>query len=733
MILFAQDWAKYPTAIVHESTRNESFLRQAAVYQSMGIENCAFLLALINPALEHVDPFDVDNLTQEQIDMIIVECKINPWYYFREVAMVPGQAGAPAIPINANRGNIALWWCFFNHITTCLIQPRQTGKSLSTDELMVYILNVLCLNTLVNLYTKDDKLRKENIERIKDIFGELPPYMNLRHPRNDSNNMEDITVNALGNSYKTHLPQGSEKAARNVGRGFSASINHADEVPFAPNSHISIPAMLSSANAVRDRAAASNAPYGNIFTTTAGKLDEKEGAFMYDILLKSMVWTEQVFDCRDAQHLEQFVRNNSPGREYQINITLSHRQLGKTDEWLYRKMQETKSYHDAADRDYFNVWTSGTVSHPLDPALLKRIIDSANDMVYNQIFKEDYIIRWNVDRANVPRYMAENKTILAIDSSEAGGGDDIGMVWLDVETLDVAAAATINETNLLVFGTWLADHLVAYPNVTCIIERKSSGPALIDILLRLLPTMGVDPYKRLFNLVVQDSDEQPDRFENLRTPLGRREERFYTLNKTLFGFNTAASGRFARSELYGNTLQNSAKRGGDKVYDKQLIQQISGLKEKNGRVDHSSKNHDDLVIAWLLAHWFLSNGKNLSWYGISNVMARMEPAKELTYEEYMQQQVQTELQAQLNSLSEQLSNETDDYASQYLEHQMRVLAKRITNSFGELNSIDQLINNIKEERKKRRRVAVASSDQNVTDLDFYQNVMRNSGYRYGGF
>ena len=57
-ILFKDDWKNFPTAVVHGNTRNETFLRQAEAYQRMGVNNCEFLLALLNPELADVDPFD---------------------------------------------------------------------------------------------------------------------------------------------------------------------------------------------------------------------------------------------------------------------------------------------------------------------------------------------------------------------------------------------------------------------------------------------------------------------------------------------------------------------------------------------------------------------------------------------------------------------------------------------------------------------------------------------------
>ena len=726
MILFEEDWLRYPSAIPHLSTKNTSWVRMAQVYESMGVSNHMFLLALINPLLEHIDPHS-PFLTEDEKDMVIAECKINPWYYFREVARIPGQAGADAIPLEANRGNIAMWWCFFNHVTITLIQPRQTGKSYTTYELDVYLLTVMCTGANMNLLTKDEKLRKDAVDIIKRIFDCLPPYIDLRNPRKDANNTEEITVNLLENKFRTFVPRASEKDANNVGRGFGSPINHIDEAPFCKNAHISIPAMLSSGNAVRDRAKAAGAPYCNIITTTAGKLDTEEGAFVYKgYILDSMTWTERVYDMRNEAELEEFVTRNSGGGVYQISIIMSHRQLGKTDQWLWQKMKETKSEGDAADRDYFNVWTSGTESHPLSPALLKRIVGSQNDAVYDQYFPhQKYVIRWNVAEKNLPTYLATNKLVLSVDSSSANGnGDDIALVWVDADTLDVAGAATINETNILMFAQWLCVYLVENKNVTLIIERKSSGETIVDILLAMLPTFGEDPFKRMFNLVVQDKDEYKDRAEVLRLPVSRRDDTMHTLNKVAFGFNTSATGRFARSELYGNILQEAAKRGGDKVYDKKLINQIAGLVKKNGRVDHAAGKHDDMVVAWLMAHWFLTNGKHLTHYGIYNVMTNIGDEKELTYEEWVALEQQNALQQQIQDLSKQLEETSDQYLSEKLEHQIRLSAQGLVFTQGTLNNIDQILADIKDRKRKRAVTNAARNyDTAMNDHDYYRSMM----------
>lgn len=243
MILFRDDWKKYPKAQIHYSTKNKSYLRLAGLYKSMGIRNNAFMLAIHNPLLLDIDPLDVKNLTPEQIIMIVKECKENPWYFFREIVTLIASGSPDPVHLRSNRANISLWWLFFNHITVMLIQPRQTGKSLSTDALMTYVKNVAGLNNNILLFTKDDNLRVTNVKRLKDIENNLPSYLKLK-TREDANNTEKLTCVALGNTYSTAVGQASVQAARNIGRGFTVDTVHVDELPFISNVEISLPAML---------------------------------------------------------------------------------------------------------------------------------------------------------------------------------------------------------------------------------------------------------------------------------------------------------------------------------------------------------------------------------------------------------------------------------------------------------------------------------------------------------
>ena len=83
-----------------------------------------------------------------------------------------------------------------------------------------------------------------------------------------------------------------------------------------------------------------------------------------------------------------------------------------------------------------------------------------------------------------------------------------------------------------------------------------------------------------------------------------------------FGFTTTKSST-SRDFLYSSVLMTSMKLVGDRLGDASIIDEISGISVRNGRVDHSEKGHDDLLIAFLLAAYFILYGANHQLYGIS--------------------------------------------------------------------------------------------------------------------
>lgn len=714
MILFQEDWNKpfYQKAIVDYDTPNKSFLEYVGLLEKMGVKNRFFPLALVHRELQGVDPYS-RNLTREQIAMIVVECKTNPWYYFREVLRVPSQGSLEPVRLRANRGNIALWWLFFNHITSLLIQPRQTGKSLSTDSLMSWVLDLGAQNTRVNLLTKDDALRVANVGRLKSLLDELPDYLKIR-TKKDTNNTETITVNALSNIYTTAVAQLSKKAALNICRGQSIPIHHVDEIAFCANIEDTLQAMLPSASAARDNAKAAGAPYGNIFTTTCGFLNSESGQYAKKIYDESLPWSEHLFDCENEEHLCVTIRKNNKTRlsgtpnenkrpQLQVLLEFNHRQLGYTDEWLMSKIEEAKSEGENAKADFLNIWGRGNEASPISPENLEIINKSGDIEPYTTVSRQGYLTRWYIDKNEVENKCPNRKLIMILDLSEAVGKDDIAMVIRDVVTGENVACGDFNETNLITFAKWIAEWLINWKNITLVPERKNMGAALIDLLIDILPKLGIDPLKRIFNWIVDEYNEVPAYKEIIDNRMGLKDPSIYIKYKAEIGYSTSGSGKASRDNVYGRAFNATIKHTGSTVRDKKLISQLNGLIFKNNRIDHKPGEHDDLVFCWALGYWFLTSARNKDLYGIPTHMVLSSITQMMISEEGGEEAVrkrneQIKLKEKLRKLKEYIQHLTNPIQKEEYLKTFKYMAKDLEDQDDEILNIDEIENSIIETR-----------------------------------
>ena len=709
MILFSGDWKLFPNCIADINTTNETFLRLSGLYRDMGVKNHAFILQLHDTNLVGVNPHDPD-LSIEMMARIAVECKINPFYFFREVARVPGNSSPDPVRFRANRGNMALYWLFWNHIMTMLIQIRQTGKSVSSDILNTYLMNVRCASTQINLLTKDETLRAANLARLKEIEGCLPAFM-IRRGRFDLSNTEELTVKALKNTYKGHLPSRSPKQALAVGRGLTSPIFQFDEAAFLPNVGITLPAALAAGVAARDSARNANSPYGTILTTTAGKKDDRDGKYIYEMLCEAAPWSEAFFDAKDREELELIIRKSSRksadskgGRGVlRVNCTFNHKQLGYTDEWLMNALEETNAVGEAADRDFFNKWTAGSMSSPLSVELADLIKDSIETEFRAEISPVyGYVIRWYLPEDEIKRRSFTTKFIVSLDSSDMAGGDDTAMVVRDIATGEVLGAGNFNEANIMTFCEWLLTFIVEHPNVLLVVERRSTGSSILDYLIMMLVAKGLDPFKLIYNKVVNDRDEFPERFDEINKAMYLRDPAVYVKYKKLFGFATSGTGANSRNELYGNTLLLAAKYTGGQVKDRTIADQILGLVIRNGRVDHQEGGHDDSCISWLLGYWFMTKAKNLDYYGIDSrqILSKNKARnnRETVLDEYEAKE-QEWFREEVTYLSEELKKERDSFVARKLEIRLRQIASMIKTGENEIFSVDDLIKNLNEQRR----------------------------------
>lgn len=723
LILFEQDWLKYPTARPDFSTKNKSAIKLAQKLRLMGIKNHLFFLALFDQGLVGIDPHD-EHLSQEMMERVGIECARNPWYFFREVARAPALSGTESKRVEFNRSNVCLWWCFFNHITIILTQPRQTGKSFNSDLLMTGLQNFWTQNTQINLLTATDKLRVENVERLKKIYDSLPEYLNFK-TRHDSNNTELLTVNAYGNRYVTHVAQSSEKNAHKLGRGLTTSIIQIDEGPFISHIETTTKAAFGAMGAAITAAKENKSPYGIVWTTTSGNQDDRDGAFAYKYVCNSALWNERFYDALDEITLRRMVIAHNPyGKDYRIYAAFNHRQLGKNDEWMLGELLRTGSTGDKADADFFNIWPSGSASSPIDLEILRRIKDHISPELHTSVSPvAGYLVRWYIPEDQIESYMANNPTVAGIDTSDGVGKDALSFVLTDAKTGALVASSTVYTDNLVTYGSWVVWWLKTYPNTTLIPERRNQATAIIDHIIMELIAAEIDPFRRIFNWVVNSPMEYAQLWQEVQEPMRRRDMSLYVRAKQLFGFATSGSGRSSRNEIYSTVLMSATRRFGHLIKDSVTAHQILALTVINNRIDHPRGGHDDMVIAWLMGHWLLSRGQNLKYYGINSfeVLQDEQTIARQSRPQTYQDARQAQIRARIEELVALMSQNLDAFVISRYEQEMRHLDRQLILQENEFFSIDQVLENIQKQKKKGRQ-------ENTDNTPYVANDVNRMGY-----
>lgn len=223
--------------------------------------------------------------------------------------------------------------------------------------------------------------------------------------------------------------------------------------------------------------------------------------------------------------------------------------------------------------------------------------------------------------------------------------------------------------------------------------------------------MGIDPFARIFNWVVDEAVEYPKRAEEtIKIPMKRRDPAVYVKYRKYFGYGTSGSGKSARDNLYGEALLQSIKYTGKYARDKVLVNQICGLTVRNGRIDHGSGkgDHDDLVISWMLGYWFLTKGRNKIYYGIPenaslSVVINEDLTNDGTIDKMQKQEEQIAIKEAITTMIGLLQNETNPVREVMLINRMKHISKDIDTRVSSPLNLESILDSIKEEKKKKNR------------------------------
>ena len=566
----------------HVGTTNTSFLTVSRVLADKGVKNNKFMLALFDEGLANVDPH-ADDLTDELKGRLLAEIVRNPWFFLREVVRVPVTGGT--VPYEIHLGNLFLTWCMISNINCYLLLPRQNYKTVSAAAMYLWGYAFAQSNSHILFFNKELKDAQNNLKRLKDLMENLPAWVRddvLADPVNDRNAIEYV-YSAHRNNRIDPKPAGTSKDhADGLGRGNTVPQIWYDEIAFMKFVYEIYMAAVPAQSQARKNAIRMNVPYGTVITTTPNSQDHPSGEFAYMIRNGALHFRLEFYDlgpARVRQMIEEQAEFNFLYAEYQ------YWEIGRDEKWFREQCRELLNDQVKIKREILLVWpmsTEGSVftEEQLDCLRLHRKPSIGSLPIRPRVgqvppgLELEFI---EVLNPTVPY-------LIGIDTASGEGLDYSAFVVSHPDTLSPIAylrTKTADDDALKAIAAFIFVDLL--PRSIAIVERNYLGVVLVRYLLKH-PQVG----SRVFYLEKEKAAEQT---VGGRTVTGSKRR------TRVFGIDTTADSREAMlRHLFQVVDELPHLLALGKVQD-----EIRTLhRKKNGKVEHRSGFHDDVLMAWLM-------------------------------------------------------------------------------------------------------------------------------------
>lgn len=355
------------TIYYHMSTTNKSFLEMHKYLEDSGIQNNKFMLALLDPDLARIDPYD-PNLSRQMKTKVLRECLYNPWYFFREIVRIPDSGQASGVKFELSRGNLALLFCLMMNLNSFLELPRQCGKTISSLCWYLYLFNFGTANAEMSFLNKKLDDSKLNLQRLREIRDLLPSYLKMDQAFapdgsrvKGKNNVETLQHPVNSNKVRTVPSARNKVAAASLMRGRTTPIIYIDEYGFIPYNSIIYTNMVPAFNTASQNAKRNGSPYGMLITTTPGMLTTDEGVEAFTLKESATPFSERWYDLTKEQIYDIVGSNTNSNFVY---IKYTYPQLGKSEEWFRNICILMRKDWDGIRREVLLEWSNSTENSP---------------------------------------------------------------------------------------------------------------------------------------------------------------------------------------------------------------------------------------------------------------------------------------------------------------------------------------------------------------------------------
>ena len=596
------------------NTKNRTFVRVAEFLQALGVKNYKFPLVLYDRDLSGIDPFD-PKLSPEMQAKVVYEASRNKMYFIRELVKIREQGAADAVQYEAHVGNITIHFLRQLDINSYLELPRQCGKSIVAAVEFAYVF-LFGENTDMGCYNYNNEMVKLNISRIYSILNELPFYMHF-HKLEVKENVKDpeapptykivptsqtkklsASMRLRNNNIMGKTPGINAAQADEAGRGATMLHQWWDEPCQTRNFDIAASAAFPAFVTASMKAKKNGAAHSIMITSTPPDIDSKHGEYLQIFVKQNMAyWNLSFFDYNREQletHLKKYSKNSF------FYVTFQYEQVFKDREWYEKQLELIEP--DKVRREILLIWEKEITGNPYSVEDLNNLDKVLQTMSYHVDLEIDdqvfFKIYCNANSSgpgsyrDTLRYIMTKRVIIASDVAGGSGGkrDYSTLVGIDPITSDLLFTFKSNTLDPNEFSKLIHKFVTVYcPKGIICMERNSYGRAVLANLRDKDPSRGIP--NNLLYMPMSDSMKR----EGGKGDRGDTIAGIYTLEKY-------------RERLFLDVLSGRIKHHKYLFRSKDIYNEICSLTEnKNGRIDHKSGAHDDLLFAYMIGQWVLTD------------------------------------------------------------------------------------------------------------------------------
>lgn len=617
-------------------TQNSSFLLTAQELKSVGIKHFYFMLEVKFPNLgvQDIDPYD-PNISAEDIGKLVVECKANPWFFFREVGRVPVR-GAGSFPFALTRASAAAIWCYMHSIDFLLCQPRQTWKSTTLTEISTYNFIFEFQNaTIPYMHIRQDRCL-ENAEMLRDYICALPPYFNPWKGKTKLPGLKSLKYEEHKMSVAVLSSADSPVKAKDKMRGmtlFTCFIDEWEYIPYISNVlEGATPAIISGRETMKKTGGRSCM----MLASTPGDLETSTGKEAQRMIDRTPLFSEQLYDFTQEELKNYFDGVTHPdehGNPVQITmlyIEFNYKQLRKDEKWL------REQYNEALRLDKLAEYRRGVLLQRFrgsDTALFRQedidyLVQNCREPDYDIFIMKKYhlfVYKHKIDHVDLtseyPYFDVSIPYLIGVDPSSGSNGDNTAICIIHPYTLEVCGELLSPYLGLLDLFRVLTQLAIMIPKGVFCVETNNVGKVITEFVQES------HLEHRFYH------DPKLDITKNAIT-LDHREPSVQTKSELrgYIGTFTTAKVRDSMFELLFRHIKDYRHL----LLAKYLVKDIQNLvRSKSGKIQADDGEHDDMVMAYLHAIYVHYYGYNLNRFGVDKRLCTFEKANDII-EDYEQ-------------------------------------------------------------------------------------------------